>query len=332
MENKLTNESSEILFGVPCIVVDNFLKIASGEQIKVLLYILRNNGHDIDSENISENTGISRKDVENAVSFWKNCNIIPPENNKQNAVSMNSMFTPVSALPETASQPPVQQNLPLPVADTSVKRIQLHPTEITEIINTNAEIAELFQVLQGIIPTINNFMQNSLIWIYNYYGLKREVIAILMSYCASFDKLNTNYIEKMAETWAEKGINTLEEAQKEVAFLSACHSYTYQIMNMFEMKRTPTTKQQKFIDEWYEKNFNLELIKYAYEKTVENIEKLSFPYINKILVVWQTQGLKTVEDVQNFEESSHKSYKQSKFGGNSDGFNAEDYNIVINKF
>lgn len=332
MENKLTNESSESLFGVPYIVVDNFIKIATFEQIKVLLYILRNNSNNIDLEIISENTGVSIKDAENAISFWKNCNIVPKDNNKQNVVSMNSMFTSVSALPETVPQPQ------LPVTDnvqnnpTSAKRIQLHPTEITEIINTNAEIAELFQVLQGIIPTINNFMQNSLIWIYNYYGLKREVIAILMTYCTSVDKLNTTYIEKMAETWAEKGINTLEEAQKEVAFLTACHSYTYQIMSMFEMKRTPTTKQQKFIDEWYEKNLDLELIKYAYEKTIENIEKLSFPYINKILVAWQTQGFKTAEDVQNFEESSQKSYKQKKFGGNSDGFNAEDYNIFINDF
>lgn len=329
MENKLTNESAKNLFGVPCIVVDNFIKIATFEQIKVLLYILRNNGNNMDSEIISENTGISIKDTEDAISFWKNCNIIPKDSNKQTTAS--SMFTPVSALPETTSQPqlPVTDNAQTPAP---VKRIQLHPTEITEIINTNADIAELFQVLQGILPTINNFMQNSVLWIYNYYGLKTEVIAILMTYCTSVDKLNITYIEKMAETWAEKGINTIEEAQKEITFLSFCHSYTYQIMNMFEMSRKPTTKQQKFIDEWYKKNIDTELIKYAYEKNIENIEKLSFPYINKILVSWETQGLKTVEDVQEFEKSSQKNYKQSKFGGNSDGFNADDYNIVINKF
>jgi len=38
------------MFGVPCIVADNFLKLATGEQIKVLLYILRCSGKNCTDE------------------------------------------------------------------------------------------------------------------------------------------------------------------------------------------------------------------------------------------------------------------------------------------
>ena len=37
----------------------------------------------------------------------------------------------------------------------------------------------------------------------------------------------------------------------------------------------PTPKQQEFIDAWQEQNIPIELITYAYEKNIENIEKLS---------------------------------------------------------
>ena len=47
------------MFGVPCVVADNFLKLATGEQLKVLLYILRCSGRNCSDEEIALNTGIS---------------------------------------------------------------------------------------------------------------------------------------------------------------------------------------------------------------------------------------------------------------------------------
>ena len=48
------------MFGVPHVVADNFLKLASGKQIKVLLYILRCSGRTVSDEEISRNTSYNR--------------------------------------------------------------------------------------------------------------------------------------------------------------------------------------------------------------------------------------------------------------------------------
>ena len=70
MEIKLNNGVSGNTFGVPCVVADNLLKIADGEYIKVLLYILRNSGKICSEDEISDNTGANPEIVRKASEGW----------------------------------------------------------------------------------------------------------------------------------------------------------------------------------------------------------------------------------------------------------------------
>ena len=69
------------MFGVPGIVADNFLKLATGGQIKVLLYLLRCSGKLCSTEEISANTGIPADEAEEAVIFWQQANVLSPQAN-----------------------------------------------------------------------------------------------------------------------------------------------------------------------------------------------------------------------------------------------------------
>ena len=55
------------MFGVPGIVADNFLKLATGGQIKVLLFLLRYSGKMCSLDEISSNTGVQPDQVEEAI-------------------------------------------------------------------------------------------------------------------------------------------------------------------------------------------------------------------------------------------------------------------------
>ena len=68
------------MFGVPCIVADNFLKLASGQQIKVLLYLLRNSGKDCTAEEVASGTGSTVQEVNEAVAFWEQVNVFSATN------------------------------------------------------------------------------------------------------------------------------------------------------------------------------------------------------------------------------------------------------------
>ena len=320
------------MFGVPGIVADNFLKLATGEQIKVLLYILRNSGSNCTDEEIAMNTGVSVQEAAEAVMFWQQVNVLGEEKNSAALQKDIMNSTPVSPVQASMLQQQ-QQALKVKKAPQANRKQELTPSEISGLMRDSADISELFKTAEGILGTLNHTQQNSLIWMYSYLGLKKEVIITLLAYCVSIEKTNAGYIEKIACDWSENDINTLNSAQEEVSRMSASREYTSQIMRAFEMKRRPTAKQSEIISQWKNIGFSMELIHYAYEKTIEQIDKLSFEYINKILLSWRSSGYASVKDVKNAEDDYKKKKKaDAKTAALDDDFDVDKYKIFINNF
>ena len=313
------------MFGVPVIVADNFLKLATGGQIKVLLYLLRYSGKMCSTEDISANTGVSPEEAEEAVLFWQQANVLSPQTSGAPAPVPSLMAQPSQSVEVTA--PAAVQKSAEPAPD---HKTNLNGQEIAAIMADSQDIRELFKITESILGGLKNSQMNSIIWMYDHLGLKKEVIITLISYCASIEKTNTAYVEKIASVWAENDINTMAAAQDEIQRMSASRDYISGIMRAFEMTRRPTTKQAELIQQWKNAGFSVELIRYAYEKTIERIDKLNFDYINKILLSWRDNGFATVKDVQNAENDYKKKKNSSPSGNNSTDI--EEYKSVINKF
>ena len=347
MELKVNSGIWGTMFGVPCIVADNLLKLATGEHLKVLLFILRNSGRNVSDEEISLNTGVPVSQVQDSILFWQQVNVITPDNQAFSSPVMQ-MTAPSVTAPETlpAVQPQSAQPLLQPVQNTQPpqpvhykprKKENLNPSEITKIIQSSSEIKELFTVAEQKLGDLNHTMQNTIIWISNYLGLKSEVIITLITYCAHINKKEPRYIEKIACDWAEKEINTLDLANEEIERLKQYNEFLYIVKRRFEMKHTPTTQQQEFIKKWQSLGIDMELIHYAYEKCLENTEKLSFEYINKVVTSWHMEGLKTIEEVDEYNKKFKNSNKNNFSSGKNDSSSSgkldlEKYKIFINQF
>lgn len=313
------------MFGVPCVVADNFLKLATGEQIKVLLYLLRASGRSVSTEEIALNTGVTAQQAEEAVLFWQQVNVLSSDNTINVPKSIMS-----ESVPQQTNTVSVEETLLVNSSALPRRRENLRPTEITDIMKGSPAVAELFKAAESILGHINNTMQNSLIWMTNYLGLKAEVILVLLVYCVNIEKTNVAYIEKIAMSWSEKDINNLESAQEEIERLTSSNDYVGSIMKMFEMKRRPTTKQLDIIEKWRSAGYAKDMIHYAYEKTVENTGKLSFEYTDKVLASWKDSGFRNADDVKHAESDFRKRKKSGT--ETSETFDAEKYNFVINNF
>lgn len=312
------------MFGVPHVVADNFLKLATGDQIKVLLYILRCSGRMLSDEEISRNTGVPVQDVTDSVLFWQQVNVLD-ECSRQATPAVQNVPQPAeTTIAPQQSQPAVKQN------GVPRQKQELKPSEISDILQSSPDIAQLFKIVESFLGKLNHTQQNSLIWMYNYLDLKKEVILTLVQYCITIGKTNPGYIEKIAYSWAENDINSLDAAQEEVQRLLHYNDFIETIMRKFEMNRRPTTKQKEFISSWQNEGFSIDLIGYAYEKTVEQINKLSFEYINKILMNWKESGFTTVRSVRDSEISSKKNKKAAQ--SSSGVSDVDKYKVVINKF
>ena len=101
----------------------------------------------------------------------------------------------------------------------------------------------------------------------------------------------------MAEKYITKTLH-FNEQQKAVRETCGIHN------------RNLTSNEKKFIEIWYnEYHFDIDMIRLAFEKTADNIGKISFSYMNKILKQWFEQGITTPERAE--QEVHAKKGKQS---------------------
>ena len=81
------------IFAVPSDVVDKYIKIASGSNIKVLLYFLRHCGELLNDEIIATALSMNEEDVKDALTFWVQVGLL---------TMSDGVYSPMQAVPETA--------------------------------------------------------------------------------------------------------------------------------------------------------------------------------------------------------------------------------------
>ncbi len=271
------------VFAVPNAVVDNYIKLANEASLKVLLYILRNNGKKLASDESACALNLNINQIEEAFIFWENANILKRD---EKPLISSSVSEPVS-----------EEKIAAPVKKSSIPSgtgYSLKPSEIAQRVENSEDVRVMFNMAEASFGRpLNHTEQRSFIWMHDYLGLSADVLITIAAYCISIEKGSIKYIETLASDWSEKGINTLELVQDEIKAQEEKNTFNGRIMKAFGMTRRPTAKQQELIDSWKKKGYSLELIEYAYEKTIEAIDKLNFPYINKVLENWYSQGLIT---------------------------------------
>ena len=140
----------------------------------------------------------------------------------------------------------------------------------------------------------------------HYLGLPLDVISVLVSYCKDRARQRGNLrgpslrtIEKEAYAWAERGIDTMEEAAAFITAQNIRFSRMGRLMQQLQIRgRSLTAAEERYASAWLDMDFDDEAIAMAYERTCLNTGGLSWAYMNKILQRWHDLGLKTAEAIR----------------------------------
>lgn len=348
-------------FSVPVIVADNFLRLASHEQLKILLYVLCHADAPISTEDICRVCGVTQEDVTAAVVFWQNANVLGVGNGNVPAVSISpavSAPAPAAPAPEPQAAPKPEEPAvpePLPAVSGTAKakvkqfsdsiRFNITPSMIAERLQ-NQKIRELFEFVEQLAGDLKPSIQQSLIWMHDYLGIQPDNIAMLLAYCKEIGKFEVPYWQTIAADWQEREINTHEQVQQEINRLMDNRTYVGRVRRMLEMQRTPTDNQQEFIDRWQAMGFSPEVIREASFATRDNTDdRMSFPYMDRVLTDWHTRGITTVEAAKaaaiEYKAQNKNKPKKKKAGGpdagtsTADGtasFDISDFEKLANQF
>ena len=106
-------------------------------------------------------------------------------------------------------------------------------------------------------------------------------------------------IEKEAYAWAERGIDSIEEASAFIQAQNVRSSRLAQLMEVLQIRgRNLTAAEEHYAQSWLEMGFENEAISMAYERTCLNTGGLNWAYMNKILQRWHEAGLHTAQAVR----------------------------------
>ena len=139
-----------------------------------------------------------------------------------------------------------------------------------------------------------------------YLGLDYDVISILVSYCkARAEKkgrkrrIGLLAIEQEAYAWAEKGIDTIEEAAAFIQMQNLRESKIGKLKQILQIYgQNLTAAEERYANSWVDIGMEEEALAMAYERTCLNTGGLNWAYMNKILQRWHSQGLHTAEEIR----------------------------------
>ena len=145
-----------------------------------------------------------------------------------------------------------------------------------------------------------------------YLGLPGDVISVLVCYCKERARQKGNSrnpslraIEKEAYAWAERGIDTVEEAAAFISAQNIRNSRLHRLMEQLQIRgRNLTAAEERYAQSWLDMGMEDAVIAMAYERTCLKTGGLNWAYMNKILQRWQQQGLRTAEAVQSGDYKS----------------------------
>ncbi len=301
MDLLLNSNSWGSMFGVPTAVVDQYLKLATPSQLKVLLYLLRNQCTAIDTASISKALAINEELVEEAVMFWEQTDLFTSSGNRESDATSEAAV-------RTEAPPKEEQPQTIAVVQRSSSEVTLTPSEIAGELRRSDGLMDLFRMAEQLTgEPLTHMQQRSLLWLYQYLSVPSDIILTVMSYCRSINKPSINYAEKMLFNWWNNGICTLQQINEEILKDQEHRSYYGFMVRTLDMKRPPTTKQKEFFDRWKALGLTDELMRYAYEKTYEQTGKLSLEYMESIVVSWSKSGYKTREDVDTYDKLTQNS-------------------------
>ena len=180
-------------------------------------------------------------------------------------------------------------------------------TDVISAMDSDGDFRCLYSEVQRLLgKQLNTEEMKVLLGFTRYLGLSPDVISLLVSHCkerarrkGSSRNPSLRTIEKEAYAWAERGIDTMEEA---VAYIQAQHArYTRlgRLMELLQIRgRSLTAGEEKYAQQWLDWGFDEEALSMAYERTCLNTGGLSWAYMNKILSRWKEAGLLTGEAVK----------------------------------
>lgn len=323
---KISAEFKRSAFAVPGSVLEH-LRDADSLELSVLLYALAKG--DFNLTDAAEELGTDESEFMSAVAVWeaRGVLVIERRGTKKSRASKSSTATD-SPKKERAKEPPKKQT------DSTVKKSSRRTSQLpgytmeesAAFLEQNKASAEIIDSCENIIGKIFTTAEtNIVIGMLDHLALSGDYILLLFAHAASIGKNSVRYIERLAISFFDRGITEYAELEQELAAIKRASELETRVRAIFGLgRRALTSKEEKFIRSWSTKLcYGEDIIRRAYEITVNNTNEPSMDYANAVLENWYKANLKTLEEVD--ASLAARSAERKKESEDSSSFDTDDF-------
>lgn len=182
----------------------------------------------------------------------------------------------------------------------------------------NPDISELFFIIETYLKhTLSSTDTNMVLYWLDELHFSTDLVEYLVEYCITKGHSSLRYMNKVALSWADAGIKTVDQAKDDAAAHSQIY---YSVMKALGITgRNLVDSEVSLINKWVgEYSFDIELVKAACSKTISAIQKPSFEYTDSILANWRKKDVHTLKDVEVLDANFAKANKASATGSSQD--------------
>ena len=218
---------------VPNAFIDEYLGEASGEYVRVYLYLLRHLRENLKIHSIADALNLTDYDIKRAIFYWEKRGIFKEGTAKAVEEEIRSEeaarhseevlhrkqannFTKLSFFAEKNQKhlPLADKNSSLAEQNMSFTQRNLLPIEEKKQEINEEEFEGILYVAQYLLPGgVSRSHIQKFEYMVEYLGMSSELIEFLLDYCASIGKTSPRYIESVALDWHEKRIQTVKQAK-----------------------------------------------------------------------------------------------------------------------
>ena len=318
---------------LPNAFVDHYMIKANGEYIKVYIYLLRmvSEGANFSIPCLADVLELTERDVARALRYWEKESLLKIVEDHHEIRSIELLPVPGQANPVPNTAPVSQTAVSAEAAPSGSEAIPamktLSPSELQKK-SEDERFSYLLYVCEMFIgkPLTCNDM-NILLYLYEDLSMSCELIEYLVEHCVSNGKKSFRYMQTVAINWYEENVTTVEEAK---AHSKNFKKEYYSIMRAFGLNQNPAPIQEQYMKQWLEKDgLDLSLVIEACNRTVNAINKPSFPYADTILKQWKDNHIRTVEQAKNFyqNQKSPKTFMNANTSQPVHNFKQRDYDF-----
>ncbi len=316
--------------------IDEYMQSANDAQLKIYLYLIRmlSARQDTSIGDIADKFNYTEKDVVRALKYWeKNRLLVLDYDSRKNIVGVHMMDfgvpVPEPSRPAAAASPAAATYSTLAVSAAGQAARQPDAALLTSpaqaageaepvtyekpnytaeelaAFKSDEESARLLFVAEMYLkkPLSPNDMR-TILFIMDKLGFSADLTDYLLQYCVDRGKRDLRYIEKVAISWAEKGITTPKQA---AALSGKYDKAVYEVMRALGKNNTPTDTEAAYINRWrVVYGFETDVILDACERTVLATDSHRFEYADSILSRWHKAGVHHKNDILALDETHRK--------------------------